>query len=375
MRTNLRKLCATVALLCAACGVQAQEQVTVGRQLVSPPRDFFVPHWEIGLQGGAAYDVGEAKFFDLLSPAAQLSAGYQFTELIGARLAVSGAWAKNRYAYPLAKYSWNFVQPSLDVKIDLASLLLGWVPDQPVSTYAFVGAGVAYSFNNDDAVKADQRFGIDFHKLWDGHRWNPVVRAGLGADIRLTDVVALTAEANANMLPDHFNSKRGRSDNRDWHFNALVGVKVNLSRNRGQLEARYRDIVQQMAPQPDPVRTQDADSIAFTEYVQFKINSSDIRSSEYQKIIRVLQYLRSHPHSHVELTGFADKETGTPSINDRLSRERAVAVTNFLVARGIDRSRISAYAKGDRVQPFQIPEDNRVTICIVIEEGLKQVIK
>ena len=64
--------------------------------------------------------------------------------------------------------------------------------------------------------------------------------------------------------------------------------------------------------------------------------------------------------------------TGNATINQRLSVERAQAVAQFLVNRGISRDRISKYAKGDRVQPFSVNEDNRVTICIVIEEGLKK---
>ena len=124
-----------------------------------------------------------------------------------------------------------------------------------------------------------------------------------------------------------------------------------------------------------PKQFQDDDAVALTEYVQFELNKSVIRSSQYQKILHVVQYLNSHPESHVELTGFADKLTGTPTINQRLSQERAAAVAQFIIDRGIDRSRISKYAKGDRVQPFAVNEDNRVTICIVIEEGLKKEVK
>jgi outer membrane protein OmpA-like peptidoglycan-associated protein len=201
-----------------------------------------------------------------------------------------------------------------------------------------------------------------------------VVRAGVSGEYKLTEDLALTVEVNGNMLPDHFNSKRGKNDNRDWHFNALVGVRFNLGPSRGRTEAVYREIpvVQpEEKPAKDP-RFQDDDAIAMTENVQFELNKSIIRESEFEKIIRVARYLINHPHSHVELTGFADKLTGNASINQRLSVERAQAVAQFLVNHGISRDRISKYAKGDRVQPFRVNEDNRVTICIVIEEGLKK---
>jgi outer membrane protein OmpA-like peptidoglycan-associated protein len=130
-------------------------------------------------------------------------------------------------------------------------------------------------------------------------------------------------------------------------------------------------VVPEEKPKKDP-RFQDDDAIAMTENVQFELNKSIIRESEHEKIIRVARYLINHPQSHVELTGFADKLTGNATINQRLSVERAQAVAQFLVNRGISRDRISKYAKGDRVQPFSVNEDNRVTICIVIEEGLKK---
>ena len=372
MNTKQKKLVVMLLALTGILSGTSAQNGTVRRELVSPAHYFFVPHWKLGIQAGGAYDIGEAKFQDLLSPALQITAGYHFNEYFGVRAGLSGLWARNRYAYPEAKYKWNFVQPAVDLQADLTNLFMGWNPERLFTIYAFLGAGAAYEFNNDEAEEANQRFGIDFQKLWQDNRWNPVVRGGLGADFQLTDNVAIGLETNANMLPDHFNSKRGKGDNRDWHFNALVGVKINLGPSHGRMEAQYREMVEPAPVVEKPKQFQDDDAVAMTEYVQFELNKSVIRSSQYQKIIRVAQYLNSHPQSHVELTGFADKLTGTPTINQRLSQERASAVAQFLIDRGISRSRISKYAKGDRVQPFQVNEDNRVTICIVIEEGLKK---
>jgi outer membrane protein OmpA-like peptidoglycan-associated protein len=384
----VRALTVMVALLTIQ-GSWAQQ--TVQRELVSEPIDFFVPHWYVGGQIGAAADVGETTLGNLVSPAIQLTGGYRWSEILGVRATLSGLWAKNRYAYPKATYKWNFIQPSVDLEADVTNLIGGWDGNRPFAVRAFAGLGLAYSFGNGDAEKADERFneyyqklnngewnyvivGTEFQKLWTGGRWNPVVRAGVSGEYKLTEDLALTLEVNGNMLPDHFNSKRGKNDNRDWHFNALVGVRLNLGPSRGRTEAVYREIpvvVPEEKPKKDP-RFQDDDAIAMTENVQFELNKSIIRESEHEKIIRVARYLINHPQSHVELTGFADKLTGNATINQRLSVERAQAVAQFLVNRGISRDRISKYAKGDRVQPFSVNEDNRVTICIVIEEGLKK---
>lgn len=367
----MRKLLITLTLIVSAVlSVSAQQDTIVERKLVYASRPFFVPHWFVKAQGGAAYDVGEAKFSQLLSPAAQLVAGYQFDELWGLRGTLSGIWARNRYAYPEAKYKWNFIQPTLEAELELLPLIFGRNPERPANVFLFAGAGVAYSFNNDDAVEADKRFGIDFQKLWTDNRWNPVIRFGLGADYRITDNLSIGAEVNANMLPDHFNSKLGRNDNRDWHFNALVSLKFTISKSHGRTEDVYEEIYHY--PTPEPIKQEEfvdvpVEKISFNVNIHFLINQSIIRSNQIPKLSRLLQYLREHPKAFIRLSGYADKDTGTPVINMRLSKERAQVVSQYLQDAGIQEWRIRRFAKGDKVQPFDIPEDNRVCICFVYD--------
>ena len=366
MRRLTILLCLTVGFCMTA---KSQQDSIEGKRLITPGIGFFVPHWFATIQGGASYDVGEDKFSKLISPALQISLGYQYNPWLSTRLAVSGWEARNQYAYPQARYKWNFIQPSADVMVNILPLIEGWNPNQPISAYAFAGLGLAWSFNNDDAIEADKRYGIDFQKLWTGSRLNPVVRAGIGADYRVSDNIALGAEINANMMPDHFNSKQGKHDNRDWHFNALLGVKFIIGKDRGHTEAVYETIVQQPAPPVHDTVFVDVpiDKISFNVNIHFLINQSIIRSNQIPKLVSLMKYLNEHPRAFIRLSGYADKETGTPEINLRLSRERAQVVSQFLQDQGIEEWRIRRFAKGDRVQPFDIPEDNRVCICFVYD--------
>ena len=332
---------------------------------------FFVPHWYIRAQGGAGLDVGEADFAQLISPSIQLTAGYQFSELFGLRGSLSGLWARNRYAYPEASYKWNFIQPSLEGELNLTPLFLGSDPERKSRAYAFAGVGAAYTFNNDDAVEASNRYGVDFEKLWQKSRWNMAVRAGLGYEYAVTDNIAIGAEVNANMLPDHFNSKRGKNDNRDWHFNALLGVKFTLGRSHGRTNpepepAPARALTRATAPDTVFVDVPE-DKPSFNVNIFFIINRSDIRSNQLLKLQRLIAYLDAHPKAFVRLSGYADRDTGNPTINMRLSRERAAAVSQFLRDAGIQEWRIRRFANGDTVQPFDIPQENRVCICYVYD--------
>lgn len=355
-------------LFCNMITVNAQQNVGNEQKLLSPGTPFFVPHWYIKVQGGLGYDVGEAKFSDLLSPSFQLTMGYKFDQLIGIRGGLSGFWARNRYAYPEADYKWNFVQPAVDVELDLTTLIGGRDPERNTNVYAFAGLGVAYSFGNDDAVKANEIPGIDFQKLWPNNRWNPVVRAGLGVDFYVSDNIAINGEINGNMLPDHFNSKLGRNDNKDWHFNALVGVKFALGKRRGYTEPVYQVEQVQRIAKPDTAFVDvPIENISFNVNIYFIINRSDIRTNQMQKLSRLIAYLDKHPKAFVRLSGYADRDTGTPEINMRLSRERSAVVSKFLQEAGIQGWRIRSFAKGDRVQPFDKPQDNRVCICYVYD--------
>ena len=64
--------------------ISAQEQ-----RIKEPEKISFKPHWFIQAQIGAAHTVGEAKFTDLISPAAALNVGYKFAPAFGARVGVS----------------------------------------------------------------------------------------------------------------------------------------------------------------------------------------------------------------------------------------------------------------------------------------------
>jgi len=335
-------------------------------KMISPGSPFFVPHWYITAHGGAAYDVGEASFGKLISPALQVGVGYQASELFGIRGSVNGMWARNCYAYPSVKYGWNFVQAAAEAHLNLLTLFGGSNPERPVNLFAFLGAGVNFSFGNNDAVKAEEEvYGVHFQKLWEKNRWNPVVRGGIGVDYYMSDRIAIGAEVGANMLPDHFNSKRGRSNNRDWHFTALVGVKFALGPRHGRTEPIYE--APPIVEQRDTFIDVPIEKISFNVNIHFLINQSIIRSNQIPKLTRLLKYLDDHPRAFVRLSGYADKETGTPEINMRLSRERSQVVSQYLQDNGIEEWRIRRFAKGDKVQPFDIPEDNRVCICFVYD--------
>lgn len=369
-----------LVLVGVSFAVQAQEQ-RGEKRIVSEAYDEFNPHWFLQLHGGVVYSIGEAKFKNTLSPAIQFSAGYCFSKLFGLRLAVSGWQAKNEYSYPYLKYKWNYVQPNIDAMLNLSTLFAGWKANRVFNAYAFMGVGMPIGFNNDDAVNAAHNVNnIGFEKLWDGTKVMWAMRGGLGTDVRVSKRVAVGLEVNANMLPDKFNSKKGKNDNLDWQINGLVGIKIALGKTSKHHDAVYEYIP--LAPQPKQNREPEAEPEIAPEVKQpeskpqvkkeeplkvnifFTIGKSEIRASERPELDKLAAFLSEKPETEVILTGYADKDTGTKQLNARLSKERAESVKAYLVKKGIAADRITTDAKGDTEQPFDTASKNRVTIAV-----------
>ena len=333
----------------------------------------FKSHAFITLQGGAQYTLGEAKFKDLISPNVQLGIGYQFNPWFAARIQANGWQSKggwNSYAqHPFTyTYKWNYVAPGLDLMFDMTNLIGGWNPNRFLSVVLFVGGGANIAWKNDEAnaiaANVQQLDGYKLEYLWDGTKVRPFGRGGLQLGFRLSDAVSLLLEGNANILGDKYNSKK--ADNPDWYFNALAGLRINLGKTRAtETKDVYRDIVvydtiykyiqEPVIPQKEQIRRD----------VFFTINSTVITDAEMQKVKEIAEYLNKYPEAKVVVSGYADKGTGNERINARLAAQRADVVVNTLKKDyGIAENRITYDSYGDKVQPFEENDLNRVSICI-----------
>ena len=333
----------------------------------------FKSHAFITLQGGAQYTLGEAKFKDLISPNVQLGIGYQFNPWFAARIQANGWQSKggwNSYAqHPFTyTYKWNYVAPGLDLMFDMTNLIGGWNPNRFLSVVLFVGGGANIAWKNDEAnaiaANVQQLDGYKLEYLWDGTKVRPFGRGGLQLGFRLSDAVSLLLEGNANILGDKYNSKK--ADNPDWYFNALAGLRINLGKTKlTETKDVYRDVVvydtiykyvqEPVIPKKEQIRRD----------VFFTINSTVITDAEMQKVKEIAEYLNKYPEAKVVVSGYADKGTGNERINARLAAQRADVVVNTLKKDyGIAENRITYDSYGDKVQPFEENDLNRVSICI-----------
>lgn len=341
----------------------------------------FKPHWNVQVQGGAGATLGEADFFDLISPAAQVTLGYQFNPVLGVRLQGSGWEAKGGWVSPEQTYSFNYISAGVDVRASLSNWLCGYNPHRLLDVGVFAGAAANFGWNNGEARNLKTHGNRDLPYAWGGTKVRPQGRVGVDANFRLSDCVSVGLEVNGGFLSDKFNSKK--ADNLDWQFNALLGVKVALGKTHEHISKPVAPTVQkstETAAQERPRRTRPqrvetpqnqikTDAVAQVPQemkveVFFSISSNKITEAESAKILALADYIKANAGKKVTLTGYADSATGNPSLNMKYALARAEAVKNALVGAGVSADRITAEAKGDKVQPFAENDKNRVCICI-----------
>lgn len=358
----MKKLLATVLLMSSTVAFSQEQRIK------EPEKTTFTPHWFIQAEVGAAHTVGEAKFTDLISPAAAVNVGYKFAPIFGVRLGVSGWQAKAGWVTPSQTYQYKYLQGNLDIMADLSTLFCGFNPKRVFNAYIFGGAGLNHAFDNDEANALDTR-SHELEYLWQDKQNLIAGRMGLGCDLRLNDRLAINIEGNANALSDKFNSKK--AGNCDWQFNVLVGLNIKLGKSYKKTAPVYYEpepIVEQPKPQP-VVKQPEPEPVAVVvepmkQNIFFALNSALLQKDQQSKIDAMVAYMEKYPASKVAITGYADKETGNPRINMTLSEKRAKIVADALKAKGIAADRIVTDFKGDTVQPFRVPEENRVSVCI-----------
>ena len=360
----------------------------------------FRPHWSLNVQGGVAHTRGESEFSTLLSPAAQLSATYRFHHAMGVRFGFGGWQGKGAALLPegYQGYAYQFAQLNADYILDLAGVFGGVNHKRVVSPYILAGVGAGYGFNNEQAAPYKDQ--LEYY--WDSKIFAPVGRAGLGIDFRLGECVSLGIEGNTNILSDKFNSKK--AENVDWQFNVLAGLSFRFGKNTrpsvayaekvaaeaaaaAAAEAAAKAEAERLAAEKAAAEKAAAEKAARekaeaerlaaekaaaeraakaaenSDNVFFTIGSTYIRKAEDAKLVKLAEWMKANPDFNVSLVGYADRETGTPKGNEKLSAARAKVVKDRLVKLGVEESRIMTAYKGDTVQPFAENAKNRVVMC------------
>ena len=373
------------ALFTTAFSASAQE---------APENYVSYPYAFVTLQGGvqetATHTYNNWKLF---TPTASASFGVHFTPIVGARLHVNGIWNKSGYKSDRLdiddKYKYKYVTTDIDAMFNILNIIHK-KNYRPVDLYLIGGVGLNYAWDTQNI--ASLRHHVSTNDTKD--RFSHNFRLGGMVDVKVARNWSVNLEVDANSLSDRYNAKLNGSD--DWQFTAQLGVTYKFGLRHKVKETPTPVIIEDPRTIGVGTETGSADTkveIAKPEPVQefvevekpvnirrdifFSICETKVTATEQAKLAEVAKWLKDHPDAKVIVTGYADKGTGTATINARYAKQRAESVTNELVKKyGIEASRITTESKGDTEQIFKINDQNRVTIVTAeAKETVKEAVK
>ena len=333
----------------------------------------FCDNWYLSVGGGITsyFGTGTSSFTDQVeefNPTAKLNVGKWINPMFGLRLqGVYGQYSVSDATSGAGDF--DYAGGHIDGMLDLMNTFGRYNEKRVFSLIPFVGAGYARSFNHDNFTS--------------GSNGSLTFNSGLIGKFRLSSAFDLSLELANTVYSGYFDGANDVNDNYDYNFDATLNLAYKFKTRTftvvepmdyaqiQSLNDEINSLRSQLADankrprreQPKPVQTVQNVTNYIPNVVYFKINSAVIRPDQQISIRNVADFLKAESDVQVKVIGYADKKTGNPNYNNKLSEKRAKAVAKVLTDKyGVASSRISMEWKGDTVQPYDVNEWNRVVI-------------
>lgn len=265
----------------------------------------------------------------------------------------------------------------IDFMFDLVNFFSPYREDRFFHVIPFVGVG--------GGVRLSNTYGTTITN--DDHKYSAVAVGGLQLKFRLAKRVDLNLEgqviANNFRFPSEFSPLNNTNPiafrrsvlatagaSLTFHlgkkeFTPVVAedaaLLASLNKDLNSLRAENAELAKRPVDCPEPVAPV-VEAVSVGNVVYFRINSYKVDPNQMINIRNIAEYAKNNTET-ITLVGYADRQTGTPEYNYRLSEKRAAAVKDILVKKyGISADRIKTSWEGDRVQPYAENVWNRIVI-------------
>ena len=360
----------------------------------------FWDNWEISAGFGSSYlDVNTkvsenndpGKFFDRNSWNANFGVTKWFAPIIGMRLQLDGGqfqnYSNNPSVYGGDLFQTPYVYVHGDVMINLSNWIGGYREDRVYYAVPYVGFGyTAMTWTKESIKSYDGEFAVNAGLLnkfrvckqldiqLDLRTWL-MPEESLAPEIKTGGVNAVTFSAAVGVAY--------RFNKRDWnvahtqsevdgYLATIADLNDKLNNANDQLgDANNKindlnDVNDGLRKDLENCINQEKVVVANPETVVF-FNIDKATLTAYTKAtLESYVALAKGGDSKIYVTGYADKETGNATINERISKERAQNVKAFLVENGIAEDRIVVDWKGDTVKAFE-DHSAKINRCVVIK--------
>ena len=138
---------------------------------------------------------------------------------------------------------------------------------------------------------------------------------------------------------------RATQEGRDKNYRAMVTMYISKASNADSDNDGVID-TKDKCPYTPAGHTVNADGCSelLNLTIHYNVNSSVIRDISFEKLTKVIAFMKKYPNFKALLYGHTSSE-GTRLNNQILSEKRALSIRKYLIKQGISSSRISVYGR------------------------------
>ena len=385
MKKILLSLCVAV-LACAA--VSAQETATEKPRWKGVETNKFWHNWELSVGGGIAHldmntrggepgKVGANTGWNLNGAATKW-----FHPIVGARVQLEVGKFKNVPYEGAAKFNTPYVFLHADAMLNLSNWIGGYREDRIYYAIPYLSFGYsATGFNRHD-LSSNNEFAAGVGLL---NKFRVTEYLDIQLDLRTwilpEDGVPAQIQGGGRFAPALVGSVgvAYRFNKRDWnvaiqqtevdgYLDAIDGLKKDLKHandNINTVNDKCAELEEENAKLKKTVAPAAASTVNVETVVFFGKNEYELSAFGEAVVAKYVASVKNTDHK-VTIVGHADNTTGSKEYNEKISQKRAEAVKAFIVANGIDESRIEVKWEGDSALPFA-DGDAEVNRCVVIK--------
>ena len=285
---------------------------------------------------------------------------------------------------PVVKYEKKYISAQLDALLGLSHWWGGYRPDRLFNVSAFFGPGFTFAKGYGSAAIVRNAADTEWSRVVDLGKTKALINGSVGllGQFNVSKYIDINLEARGGISSTIFGKYNPA------HTDGSVGVTAGLTYTFGGKKfvpntkvvetidnsEQYRKLLAEKEAELAEARRALANvkpvtkevvkevEVAGPRAIFFQINKAVIDDYGMVNIQLAAKIIKANPNKKYTIAGYADKATGSASVNQKLSDQRAKVVYDALVKEGVSPSQLEYKGYGGVNNMFGKDKLNRVII-------------